>query len=277
MIQFAEKHQQSELMDLYNRCFPGDESFCACFFNTLWQPHSTLIYTENDKPCSMLHMLPLQMKSGDDTLDCVYFFALATDAQMRGKGIMGALIKHAFALCRTKNIAAVTLLVQNESLFDFYTKHGFQKSFFISQNSCRAQKLPPAFSIRPMTAADCHAVNAIYTAAVQGTLHGVRSESFFENLLCAYAQTCYVLIDHAESIQAYCVGGAAEKMQYRATECMGQKAEMLMAALAAENNLPQAFWSSAPTGENRFAQGCVCVLNGQKISLHDTFLNLMYN
>ena len=274
MIQFATCHQKKALVALYNRSFPHDENFCRWFFDTLWQPENTLVDIQNETVTAMLHMLPLQMESSAQNLNCVYFFALATDAKMRGKGIMSTLIHHAFALCRQKNIAAVTLLVQNENLFDFYAKQGFQKSFFVSKNTCKAQTPAPHFSVRPMTSADYDAVNVLYRSAVQNTLHGVRDKVFFENLLAAYHDTCYVLTDNVGCMQAYCIGGSVQDSRFFATECIGPQCGMLMAALAQTHALPSAVWQST-SGDA--ALGCMLSLNSESIPFENTFLNLMYN
>ena len=228
----------------------------------------------------MLHMLPLQMEHDTQTYECVYFFALATHPAQQGKGMMSALISCAFAQCKEKNIDAIALLVQNEALFAFYEKQGFVKSFFVSDHLAQAQPLPQGFALRRIETKDFTAVQRVYHHATQGMLRGRRNAQDFALQLQSYGAESWGLVDAQGTLQAYSMGGSAQKTQYQAVECMGvqhEMAHMLMAALAQAQALPCARWKSAPTAQNCVPQGCLAVLCPQMHLPQHVFLNLQYN
>ena len=86
-----------------------------------------------DRPVSVLFVkkYPLNLASGMGWAD--YIFYAATSPEYRGKGLMGKLIKDTLSALKTRGGDCAVLIPAEKSLFDFYSKFGFETAFSLDQ------------------------------------------------------------------------------------------------------------------------------------------------
>ena len=61
MIRFAEEKDTRAVRALFDLCFPDESGFNAYYFEHIYRPERTLLYTQEDKLCAMVQMLPYQL------------------------------------------------------------------------------------------------------------------------------------------------------------------------------------------------------------------------
>ena len=91
------------------------------------------VLSHEDRPVSVLFVkkYPLNLASGTGWAD--YIFYAATSPEYRGKGLMGKLLKDTLSTLKTRGGDCAVLIPAEKSLFDFYSKFGFETAFFLDQ------------------------------------------------------------------------------------------------------------------------------------------------
>ena len=130
-IRFAEAGDRNRLIELYDACFPGEHEYAEYFFDSFWKPERTLTAIEDGSIVSMVHMLKTSMKRDGKRMDAMYIYAAATFQEYRGRGIMGKLLKRAEELAIEWGEHLILLITENESLFKFYKRFGYEPSFCV--------------------------------------------------------------------------------------------------------------------------------------------------
>ncbi len=167
MIRFADKNDIPRLKELWRECFCEDGEF---FFSRMF--NKCLVF-EKSEICAMLHILEYECEGKP----VYYLYGIATAENSRGEGIAAALIERAICLAREAGSHFVMLVPQGESLFDYYARFGFEKTFL------RALPKPFEFNLKMASKADIPKLNALYEEKCAGVLHTLRSEKEWEIIL----------------------------------------------------------------------------------------------
>lgn len=102
------------------------------------------VIEENGVPVSMYFALPCILKSSEQEIDAVYFYAAATDKKYRGSGYMGKLIEE---LKSSENL--IFLRPGEDSLIRYYKRFGFETA--ISSNDFCDFELIPTDGFKKLT------------------------------------------------------------------------------------------------------------------------------
>ncbi len=132
MIQFqhGKEFYKEALIEMWKLCFPDDtQDFRNFYFDKVYQNEETLLLLENKTPVAALQMIPYQIKLEDKIYPAAYISGAMTHPVFQGKGYMGKLLNYAFEEMKQKKIPISFLIPQEEWLFDFYSKYGYQKAF----------------------------------------------------------------------------------------------------------------------------------------------------
>ena len=81
-----------------------------------------LTRVEQGRVVSMLHIVEMQTSLGRTG----YLYAIATDADYRGRGYSSQLIEEAFRLMRQRRYDVAMLIPATNQLKEFYSKFGFE-------------------------------------------------------------------------------------------------------------------------------------------------------
>ena len=163
MIRFVEQRDFPAVVDLWNCCFPGDETFTAWFFAHSYRPEVTLVDEEDGVLCSMLQMLPYQLHDMRGVRPVTYIYGACTAPACRRQHRMDRLLARSFELDRQAGRAASVLIPQEEWLFDFYDQFGYQTAFYTDSTIVSRADTPVEADgqMRRLTEADIPALRAL--------------------------------------------------------------------------------------------------------------------
>lgn len=273
MIRFAFKQEQARLQQLFNLCFPGEEDFGAWFFSTIYAPEKTMVYEQDGTVIAMVHLLERTVHDGQQAYRASYIYAVATDPKEQGKGIMRQLLQAVFAQNHADGIDCSILITQNDSLFDYYSRFGYQTQFLAAQEQVAAKD--SQISITQVADAMLGECNALYEASCKGLLHAVRTVQHWQEILQVYRPISCVTLDEHGTVKAYAFGFFEGDCAV-ITEAMGENIAQLVAQIAHNNGKTYGRYLSLPTGERMKPIGMVkpiCRSFPQDIA----YINLLYN
>lgn len=118
-------NQVDELKKLWIDTFGDTTEYVNAFFDKFYSPDNVIVYKENDKIVSALYMIDYCLKYEDKCYKIMYLYALATDKEYRGRGIMSGLIDRVDEIMHNKGYAGAFLIPAEESLYDYYGRFGF--------------------------------------------------------------------------------------------------------------------------------------------------------
>ncbi|WP_310604203.1 GNAT family N-acetyltransferase [Anaerosporobacter sp.] len=130
MIQFANKAMVSELKKIWKECFHDEDSYINFFFCEYFNDKTTLVYMEDEKPVSMLTLMPAKLHERTGIREVYYVYAVATLPEAQGRGYSSKLLYYANEI--TKN--ATFLQPATKELESFYEKKGYLPT--IARKSC---------------------------------------------------------------------------------------------------------------------------------------------
>ncbi|MCL1859517.1 MAG: GNAT family N-acetyltransferase [Oscillospiraceae bacterium] len=133
-ISLADFSHRTELINLWGEAFGDDEKFISSFLDAYMIPEYNVpvVLEENGKIASVLYLIEFEFYSNTKILGyCAYLFAAATKKEYQNKGYMSKLIEYSAELCKNRGLKAVFLFPQgqNQKLFDFYSKFGFESIY----------------------------------------------------------------------------------------------------------------------------------------------------
>lgn len=128
MIEYknAEKKYQTELKKMWQEIFEDKAEYINLFFDNMYKDEYCFIAIDNEKVVAMMYFLPATMVRKHEKIEGRYVYAVATDKNYRGRGIMSALESYASNVVALKGVEFLTLVPATESLFSMYEKIGYK-------------------------------------------------------------------------------------------------------------------------------------------------------
>ena len=120
-------NKKEECRRLWKEVFGDSDEFIASFINLFYDEENMLCIEQDGKMLSMLHIIPFELNGSK----VAYIYAVATDADARGKGYAGKLIRQAIEKAQPKGYKAIFTLPADDMLRDFYSKFGFKGRYAI--------------------------------------------------------------------------------------------------------------------------------------------------
>lgn len=227
MIRYAAECETDIIKNIFNICFPMEESFTAWFFENVFDYKKTLIYEDDNKIISVIQMLPFDMEY-DRKYSCCYIYGVGTLPQFRGKKLIEGLINAAFAENIKEKIDFSILIVQNQSLLDYYKRYGYKNFFSVSEKNGKG--LNSALDIRKMLPSDFEVIDNIYRKSTENTLRIIRDDKIYGLNLEMNQDGSYVYMKNG-AICAYAFG-SAEGECFMASEAFGEDLDAFIAQIA---------------------------------------------
>ncbi len=207
MIGFADSKDFHDIRDLWETCFPDETGFNEYFFKNIFDLKNTLVFKDCGEICAMLQMLPYCIAVGETTVEATYIYGACTAPEHRKKGFMAELLERSFEIDKAKRRAASILIPQEDWLFRFYRKFGYEPFFKVSRgtaclsgNSCElperlgAKDIPELQRLYETLAPSCHVIRSGDEWLKQLSLFDALGKGvygwFEDKLLTAYA-FCY--------------------------------------------------------------------------------------
>lgn len=149
-----------DLKQVWQECFLDDMAYIDFYFKHMAGDKNVyeniLVKVVEDKPVSMLTMIPSSVWIQGKRKNIFYIYAVATSKAYRKKGYAAGLLSYAYELAQKTN-AALMLVPASKELFSYYEKLGFRTAFWmekrgidLTSNNCfdkdlsnrKVQKLP---------------------------------------------------------------------------------------------------------------------------------------
>ncbi|MBR4880150.1 MAG: GNAT family N-acetyltransferase [Clostridia bacterium] len=255
--------------DVFNICFPGEKKFAKWFFDKVFNYRNTLVYEENGTIIAALQMIPVKLTDGEKTYTSSYLYGVGTLPEYRSQGIMGKVIEYSFEEDKKNGTDYSILIVQEDSLLDYYSRFGFEKYFSVSKKVFDTDE--NIINFRPVERKDFAAINKVYEDNCAGILHAVRDERHCDALYDMYAETSFV---HETDgvIDSYVFGYFTEN-SFNATECIGINGLALANSVAVYHSKKQ--YKCTFPGNEKYI-GMIKNIN-ESIKNIEGYINLLYN
>lgn len=141
MIEFATEEYLGQLTELWVNTFGDTRQAVDLYFQEGCRFSDVLIDVEGERICAMASLLPLCLTCGGQSLEGRYVYAVATAEPERGKGRSTRLLERAHAVMQGQGVAASVLVPASESLFSFYERRGYRRTFRLQRRSVTAAEL----------------------------------------------------------------------------------------------------------------------------------------
>ncbi len=125
MISTAQECDRNDLTALWREAF-AEESY-AVYFYRIVPFEDIIVWRENERPVSMLHMLRCSFCYEERVYQGVYLYALATSKPYRNRGIMGKMIQAAKERAEKDGCGFLCLIAAAPPLCGYYETFGFDK------------------------------------------------------------------------------------------------------------------------------------------------------
>lgn len=205
MILYAKKEDSNAIKELFNECFPEDLAFNEWFFENAFDYKNTIVYKAENKIVAMLQALPYRLF---DLGNVSYIYGACTKKEYRNRGLMNELINFSFEEDKKNNKLASILIPASESLFDFYGRFGYEKSFYISEKTENSFLLPTSLSLEEInqSSTNINKLVDIYVNNLKNSLFVERDYSYFSQQIKMFndlGSKAYALKDN-DNIVGYC-------------------------------------------------------------------------
>lgn len=167
MIRLATASDAGRLKQIWRECFGDPEPYIEFFFQNAFEPQKTVIFEADGQACSMFFLLDSTVWISGAEHQAAYLYAAATLPEYRSRGFMGRMIRFSGELCRAKGKDYIVLVPAGESLFDYYSRFGFQTYFYDTTEVWRPSSNAWRAGQRPLPQADSLTIEQIRRAAVR--------------------------------------------------------------------------------------------------------------
>jgi Predicted acetyltransferase involved in intracellular survival and related acetyltransferases len=130
MITPGENQHIPQLKKLWELCFPKDSRvFIDFYFDKVYRNEAALIYLEEEKVLASFLIIPYPIKNQEQIKLAGYISGAMTHPDYRGIGIMSKILEYSFVFMQEKGYEYSFLIPQEEWLFDYYARFGYERAF----------------------------------------------------------------------------------------------------------------------------------------------------
>lgn len=115
--------RENQISTLWQRVFDEAKEVTSLFLKEIYPICENPVVEIDGKLVSSLFLIPCKIENYNG----LYVYCAMTDESYRKKGLMEKLLKEADKIKSQKNLDFLILVPANESLFNYYSKFGFEK------------------------------------------------------------------------------------------------------------------------------------------------------
>ena len=112
-----------QMKRLWKVCFGDEDAYIDFYYAHGYEAANTFVAAEQERVVSMMTLLPVTMRTEQGSFRGRYVYAVATDPQHRGRGLMTALEAYAARMVQAQGDAFLTLVPASMPLFGMYVAH----------------------------------------------------------------------------------------------------------------------------------------------------------
>lgn len=207
-ICLASEKNKKEIINLWNICFPESPEFTKWYFENMFSAEKVLIYKKNNKITAMLTEIPLQF---NNLLKATYIYGVCTLPVFRKKGVMTKLLNQSFINDKKKGVSVSILIPENDELFDFYKKFGYEKASLIKKEYFEYSdftNMPDnKYIFKRADFSDIENMNKLYESVLKNCKYILRNKEFYKgqiNMFGSLDGGCFCLYgEKTRSLSAY--------------------------------------------------------------------------
>ena len=139
-IRFPSESDYENLKELWQTAFDDSKKSLDSFFKKTVSTDRVLAVFKEGKPASALYMLESEIVSEEKIYSAYYIYAVCTQPDFRGKGLMKSLFDELFKVAKSRKIDYLFLVPEKEYLFNIYIKLGFKNGFSYSEKTLLRKK-----------------------------------------------------------------------------------------------------------------------------------------
>ena len=129
-VVFANETDKEAIEEIWHKCFGDCTEYIDMYLENRFETENMLVIHEDNRPVSMLSLLPVNITINGEKHAARYVYAVATLPEYRKKGYASKLIEHAFY----KYDEPLILQPSSDELRKYYEKLGFDEAF--KQSPC---------------------------------------------------------------------------------------------------------------------------------------------
>ena len=122
-IRLATEEDIPVLTELWNSCFGDSEEYIRFFYRENFSRIRVPVYTLNDRPVSMIHLMDASFADGADEYPMRFIYAVGTHPDCRGKGLLRSLLLSAAGSAKENGYGL--FLKPSHALMNYYSALGF--------------------------------------------------------------------------------------------------------------------------------------------------------
>ena len=199
-FRMLDENWRDEVMSLWDYCFEKkDEPFFQWYFSDYCKMEQVIGVVEDKQLLAMAHLNPYRIALRGKNIQTDYFVGVATNPEVRGKGLFLPLLQQALSELRKKG-RGITLLMPSTAAF--YRPYGFAYCYHQWTIKCLLSQLAPltigqmSLSWRKVAADDWRAFSQVYDKTMEERhAYVCRSEINWRSLLEAlFAEGGYAFV-----------------------------------------------------------------------------------
>ena len=130
-VRLAKDEEVDQLKSLWKTCFGDEDTYINLYFDHKYKPEETAVLLWDGEIVAMATMIPahIVLESGE-TSNISMLYAIATHPSFQGKGLSTQIINFCHAHLKDQDKGNSILVPAQESLFDFYSKRGYEDGFY---------------------------------------------------------------------------------------------------------------------------------------------------
>ena len=132
-IRFPFESDYDNLKHLWETSFDDSKESLDFFFENTVSPERVLAVFKESKPVSALYMLESEIVIDKKAYSAYYIYAVCTQPDYRGKGLMKSLFLELFKVAESRNVDYLFLVPEEKYLFNIYENLGFRNGFSYSE------------------------------------------------------------------------------------------------------------------------------------------------
>ena len=132
-IRFPFESDYDNLKHLWETSFDDSKESLDFFFENTVSPERVLAVFKEGKPVSALYMLESEIVIDKKAYSAYYIYAVCTQPDYRGKGLMKSLFLELFKVAESRNVDYLFLVPEEKYLFNIYENLGFRNGFSYSE------------------------------------------------------------------------------------------------------------------------------------------------
>ncbi len=266
MLKYAENKDKSEILNLFNICFPNEEEFAEYFFKHFFSPENTVICVEDGKIAGSAMELKYDISGVGEV---TYLYAVGTLPEYRGRGLCKSILDYSHREDIKKGRAASVLIPGNSSLFDFYARYGYKTCFYVDEHKLTYKNAGESYDFGEPTGKE---LEAVYELFLKNKPHIIRDAAYFDvqkDMFKRFGGGVKGVYEGGR-LKGYCFY-SVEDGKIIFEEAMGELCEIAANEILREKNLDEGIMRGTGKGK---AFGMAYFYGN---SFDDMYMNLMFN